>query len=222
MAYWDIRDKLEDSRYTKVVIIMHGSGAIIGSQVMDWLLADGNLAAGRLGDVEIYTFGSAANHFSNPLYFPTGNRSSARPTRAIGHIEHYALQGDPFARLGPLNRTFENCYQGLTFRIQGRKGCLLNQHYLSYLFPLDETGRVSDVAFTHVQARLIPYKKSISEYDCSDQDIGVIVKDADTDDEMIEVLEQQRLTIRNFSRLWQYCNGEVPIAKYSVEEGVRR
>jgi hypothetical protein len=48
----------------KVIIIAHGTGAAILSEVMDRLHCD--MPLDTMSKIEIYTFGSAARHMSNP------------------------------------------------------------------------------------------------------------------------------------------------------------
>jgi len=59
-----LRDAILSSSCQKVVIIAHGTGAAILSQVMDRMLCD--MPMDMMSKMEIYTFGSAARHMSNP------------------------------------------------------------------------------------------------------------------------------------------------------------
>ncbi|CAJ2508537.1 Uu.00g135630.m01.CDS01 [Anthostomella pinea] len=63
-AYKIIKGKLYNPQYSKVVFILHSQGGIEGGMVLDWLLQE--LPQDLLAKLEVYTFGSAANHFNNP------------------------------------------------------------------------------------------------------------------------------------------------------------
>ncbi|KAI1258758.1 hypothetical protein F5Y18DRAFT_421209 [Xylariaceae sp. FL1019] len=63
-AYKIIKEKLYNPQYDKVVLILHSQGGIEGGLVCDWLLQE--LPQDLLAKLEVYTFGSAANHFNNP------------------------------------------------------------------------------------------------------------------------------------------------------------
>lgn len=119
--------------------------------ILDWLLNE--VPQNLLGQLEVYTFGNAANHFNNP-YHNSGSaaavlsRTSTRGfDRAIAHIEHYANSKDFVSRWGVLNYTqtmpknpFENRFMGRVFERSGA-GHQLNQHYLDNMFPLDASLR---------------------------------------------------------------------------------
>ncbi|KAM0452126.1 hypothetical protein ACHAPV_009644 [Trichoderma viride] len=64
VCYRHIKDILYNPKKTKVVFIMHSQGAIEGGMVLDWLLQE--MPQDLLAKLEVYTFGSAANHFNNP------------------------------------------------------------------------------------------------------------------------------------------------------------
>jgi hypothetical protein len=142
----------------KVVVILHSQGAIEGSMILDWLLNE--VPQNLLSQVEVYTFGNAANHFNNPYHdegssIAASSASGSSPQkfdRAIAHIEHYANSKDFVSRWGVLHYTqrmpkgrFENRFMGRVFERPG-KGHQFNQHYLDNMFPLDPTCRfVRDV-----------------------------------------------------------------------------
>jgi hypothetical protein len=63
-AYKIVKEKLYNPQYSKVVFILHSQGGIEGGLVLDWLLQE--LPQDLLAKLEVYTFGSAANHFNNP------------------------------------------------------------------------------------------------------------------------------------------------------------
>lgn len=64
LAYKVLKEKLYNPQYSKVVFILHSQGCIEGGLVLDWLLQE--LPQDLLAKLEVYTFGSAANHFNNP------------------------------------------------------------------------------------------------------------------------------------------------------------
>lgn len=70
-----------------------------GGLVLDWLYA--TVDRDLLGRVEVYTFGSAANHFCNPPGCFGVDGQEKR--RVVKHIEHYANMGDYVALFGILH-----------------------------------------------------------------------------------------------------------------------
>lgn len=64
ICYKHLKNILYDPRKSKVVFIMHSQGGIEGGMVLDWLLQE--IPQDLLAKLEVYTFGSAANHFNNP------------------------------------------------------------------------------------------------------------------------------------------------------------
>ncbi|KAI6824418.1 hypothetical protein KC332_g9188 [Hortaea werneckii] len=142
VAYKQIKDALVDSNYDKIVLILHSQGGIQGSLIVPQTL---------LSQLEIYTFGNAANHFNNPhwdlrTYLSNINAETQRDhtVKSIGHIEHYAHNGDFVAQWGILNFTnVPNRFMGRVFERPG-DGHLLNQHYLNAMFPLGDDGTVKE------------------------------------------------------------------------------
>jgi hypothetical protein len=141
----------------KIVLILHSQGGIEGGMILDWLLNE--VPHDLLKQLEVYTFGNAANHFNNPyrdhvssivastsaLY--QRDNPTTTPLRAITHIEHYTNNEDFVSQWGVLNFTrkmpkvrFENRFMGRVFERPG-KGHQFNQHYLDNMFPLDPTRR---------------------------------------------------------------------------------
>lgn len=106
-----------------------------------------------MSKLEIYTFGSAASHFSNPLVaLPSGSATSSspfstvkllfntptEPEHVIQYIEHYANSDDLVPRWGVLHSVshiLQNRYAGSVFVRIGASGHLFNQHYLGPMFP---------------------------------------------------------------------------------------
>ncbi|MCJ1310765.1 hypothetical protein MMC25_004432 [Agyrium rufum] len=89
VAYDNIKASLADPSVKKVVLIAHSQGGIIASMVLDQLYTE--LPIETIGKMEIYTFGSAASHFSNPLLtlpsprasFASVNRKSSSSSETV-------------------------------------------------------------------------------------------------------------------------------------------
>lgn len=146
-AYTQIKSALLDKTHDKVVLILHSQGGIEGALIVDWLLDE--IPQSLMQQLEIYTFGNAANHFNNPHRDVSGlgldaekdHNSALITEKAIKYIEHYGNSGDFVARWGILNFTkIANRYMGRIFERPGT-GHLLNQHYMNHMFPLDENMR---------------------------------------------------------------------------------
>ena len=144
MAYTYIKPILIDPTVTKVVLIAHSQGGILISQAIDDLLSE--LPAQTMSKMEVYTFGSAASHFSNPFRTlkpnsPTmqsaGQRSleMSRPNayradgsqkgHIIAHMEHYANEYDLVPRWGVLHSVqdiLKTRYAGSVFVRKGASG----------------------------------------------------------------------------------------------------
>jgi len=60
----ELRDAMLSPTCNKVVVLAHGTGAAILSQVLDRMHCD--MPVEMMNKMEIYTFGSAAHHLSNP------------------------------------------------------------------------------------------------------------------------------------------------------------
>lgn len=137
----------------KVVVILHSQGGIEGGMILDWLLNE--VPHDLLKQLEVYTFGNAANHFNNPYRDHVSSIAASKsalyqrdklttaPMRAIAHIEHYTNSEDFVSQWAVLNFTrkvpkvrFENRFMGRVFERPG-KGHQFNQHYLDNMFPLD-------------------------------------------------------------------------------------
>ncbi|KAF9113470.1 hypothetical protein BGW39_003753, partial [Mortierella sp. 14UC] len=97
-------------------------GAIIASLVVDRLLASESVA--NLRKLELYTFGSAADHMHGQ-----GD---------LSRIEHFVNRCDFFAQSGISSYQPEvlegNRYDGQIYIDEGGVGHLLNMHYLSSMF----------------------------------------------------------------------------------------
>ncbi|KAJ5153413.1 uncharacterized protein N7482_009891 [Penicillium canariense] len=157
----------------KVVLILHSQGGIEGGMILDWLYDE--VPHDLLKQLEVYTFGNAANHFNNPyrVHIPVGAGAGSEPTsthlqtrnkRTVTHIEHYANSEDFVSRWGVLHfmrkvteDPLANRFMGSVFERPGR-GHQFNQHYLDNMFPLDPTGRfvrrLADGDFMEMDVRI--------------------------------------------------------------------
>ena len=157
IAYSYVKAVLVDPTVEKVVLIGHSQGGLIASLVLDELFAE--LPLSSMSKLEVYTFGSAASHFSNPLVSLTMEAETPvsptslsaihfdlppRPKHVIPHIEHYANERDMVPRWGVLHCVediLDNRYAGSVFVRMGASGHLFNQHYMDAMIPLpDKTG----------------------------------------------------------------------------------
>jgi hypothetical protein len=169
-----LRAALAAPATNKVVLITHSQGGVEGSSILDWLLTD--LSTTAISKLEIYNFGNAARHFSNPLINPpapggVGEAKGGRGERVIKHIEHYANSDDFVANIGVLNFTSPqaqpyadgNPFYGSVFIREG-SGHLLNMHYLDTMFRM-KNGRVDDEGneFMNsvIQDRYVNVRKSL-------------------------------------------------------------
>lgn len=160
LTYAYVKAILVDPTVTKVVLIGHSQGGIIVSLVIDDLLAQ--LSVRNMSKLEVYTFGSAASHFSNPSVSLMSNSSVDEPgdqsslmisqskvdlgdpnqgKHIIPHMEHYANEYDMVPRWGVLHSVQDVLnarYAGSVFVRMGSSGHMLNQHYLDPMFPLSK------------------------------------------------------------------------------------
>lgn len=135
---------LVDPTVKKVVLIGHSQGGIIVSQAIDDLLSQ--LPARTMAKLEVYTFGSAASHFSNPSLAlrsnpstnQTGEQTLLRASHTkvyltntnqgnhiIPHMEHYANEYDLVPRWGVLHSVqdvVDMRYAGAIFVRMGASG----------------------------------------------------------------------------------------------------
>ncbi|KAL2371908.1 hypothetical protein RJ035_002118 [Blastomyces gilchristii] len=150
-TYDHLKHCLTDPTVHKVVLIAHSQGGIIVSMALDLLFTI--LSAENMAKLEVYTFGSAAAHFNNPMraiqttsipISPSGPSVSS-PTRrrrskgVIRYIEHYVNGEDIVPRWGVMYnvRSAKTRYSGKVFIRNGVTGHMFNQHYLDNIFPLD-------------------------------------------------------------------------------------
>ncbi|CAI6286251.1 unnamed protein product [Periconia digitata] len=208
-SYAIIREKLLNPDYTKVVLILHSQGGIEGSLILDWLL--GELSHDIIHKLEIYTFGSAANHFNNPLRHVNSESSKNEHVHAnaVRHIEHYTNNGEFVARWGAITFAHtENRYMGRMF-IRPGSGHLLNQHYLKSMFPLGKDGRVMERnAFMDMDVELPGHHSgdhNTREY------VETVLNEGDpVGGEHEQPRPVRTAKVKDFSRLWGYRNGMNP------------
>ena len=87
VTYEQIKAVLCDPTVLKVVVIGHSQGGLIISLVLDHLFDE--LPSSAMAKLEVYTFGSAASHFSNPQLVLDPVSLHANEERVIPHIEQY-------------------------------------------------------------------------------------------------------------------------------------
>lgn len=181
-----------------------------------------------INKLEIYTFGSAANHFNNPIKHRNQEAASSshRIPKAVRHIEHYTNDGEFVARWGALHfAQIENRYMGRIF-VRPGTGHLLNQHYLNSMFPLDKDMRViehnefmdMDVTFTlddleEVQNRYrdtLPNSNRVNGAVFEDGHEGIASLEGSWSGGLLQGSGVQKPTVKEFSRLWRYRNGRSP------------
>ncbi|KAK5104435.1 hypothetical protein LTS08_002324 [Lithohypha guttulata] len=211
----DERDKT--ARYKKIVLILHSQGAVEGGLVLDWLFAA--VSRELLQKLEVYTFGSAANHFNSPE-FEDG-------TRVIQHIEHYANLGDYVGLFGILHfrplplkahhqpgqvqEKIVNRYVGRLFARAG-SGHQMNGNYLDNFFEmdLDKNGRPNKVKENNEYMDGVLNEELLEGY----QIIGKVserdVWDCGGQRERTERADGMARMIKDESRLWRYRNGMSP------------
>ena len=189
---------------------------------------------------EVYTFGSAASHFSNPHL----SQPKAAASYCIPHIEHYVNELDLIPRWGVLYnvvQVLDNKYSGKIFVRMGTSGHLLNQHYLDPMFPLERAAagsfldqvvdvdeklaeRRESVAARHVafmrreSAQQSTNGGTIDWGDGSTIPVGIIVNGEEKAGDMaINFVEPRTFheargkTVRQLSRLWRYTDGGSPV-----------
>jgi len=225
-----------------VVFILHSQGGIEGGLILDWLLAE--VPQQYLRQMEVYTFGNAANHFNNPqrnsIASLAGNSlaNGIKPLdtsalKAIGHIEHYANQGDFVAQIGVLNYTsIANRFMGRVFQ-SPYSGHLLNQHYLHEMFPLDDDSRCCDTnEFMEMEVDMGSMDRESGEREGLGESMATggegddvtFIGDVNSpisplvlsrpelalDNHAEPPVQTGAMRVKNFSRLWLYRNGAVP------------
>lgn len=211
-------EKEQIARYQKVVLILHSQGAVEGGLVLDWLFAALNREL--LEKLEIYTFGSAANHFNNP--------KETEERRVVRHIEHYANLGDYVSLFGilhfrplPKNNLYlsaaarqeiQNRYVGRLFVRKG-SGHQFNGNYLDDFFTMDmdEEGTLTRVREENDFMSSELNEHLLKNYDIAGKSAEKDVWDCGTDgNSRQEGTSEEPRRISNVSRLWCYRNGLSP------------
>jgi hypothetical protein len=161
--------------------------------------------------------------------------------RAIGHIEHYANQGDFVSEIGVLNssladESIRNRFMGRVF-VSPESGHLLNQHYLHQMFTLSaENVCLDHNEFMDMQVDVKSANQDAEEdREDTDQSLmggGEVTYIGDSgspstpatmvsslNSSMFERVEQNNriVKVKQLSRLWLYRNGGNP-----ADEAVRR
>lgn len=222
-----IKEALLDPTVEKVVLVLHSQGGIEGGLVIDWLLDE--LPQDLLHQLEVYTFGNAANHFNNPhCTCPAStevDNSNRDPStrRSIGYIEHYANAEDVVSWLGVLQfANIPNRYLGRLF-VRPGSGHLMNQHYLDNMFTLGSNRRVLDSnpfmdMKVEMKSNITIERKGEGSGPSGDSDepteetLFPIAKSGSLLRNGVAIDEEdvQALRVKDFSRLWQYRNGGSP------------
>jgi hypothetical protein len=219
-SYALIKQALLNPECDKVVLLLHSQGGIEGGLVMDWLL--GEFPHDLLCQLEVFTFGSAANHFNAPRWTKLATSDKVSTTdlvhqhgNSIGYIEHYANAADIVALGGVLHFVdIPNRFMGRLF-VRPSSGHLLNQHYLDNMFTLGPDHRVLE-SNQFMDMEVEPCASGINSY--LDSSHRVKYRPIARDKGFLTALSQQMQTngidrvlrVKDFSRLWQYRNGESP------------
>lgn len=223
-SYALVKEALLDPECDKVVLILHSQGGIEGGLVVDWLLDE--LPHDILHNLEVYTFGNAANHFNNPRWTkPASPRRISTPDlvhqsgQTIGYIEHYANAADIVALGGVLHFVdIPNRYMGRLF-VRPNSGHLLNMHYLSNMFTLGPDMKVLD-SNPFMDMEVEPWATAgINGHTGPPHRVRYQPTIARDEAFLPAELSLQRsqpngvdrvLRVKDFSRLWQYRNGGCP------------
>lgn len=206
------------SRYRKIILVLHSQGAVEGGLVLDWLFA--SVSRELLEKVEIYTFGSAANHFNNP--------ETKEGKRVCKHIEHYANLEDYVSLFGilhfrPLPRRkqqqdakarteIKNRYVGRLFVREG-SGHQMNGNYLDDFFAMDMNaeGRLTNVKEENSVMSGKLNEQLFQEYDIvSNVTESNMWRYGNTKNGYEIIKTEPARQIKDVSRLWCYRNGMSP------------
>ncbi len=107
----------------RVILIGHSQGTIINSYIVRKMLQDPILRK-HAHKLEVFCLAGVADSFI------TDAELSAKEGRPVPYIEHFANEGDFFARIGIF--AHRDRTEGPLFRLD-RSGHLLNEHYLNSL-----------------------------------------------------------------------------------------
>jgi hypothetical protein len=230
-AYAIIKEDLMNPKYKKVILILHSQGGIEGGLVIDWLLDE--MPRELLQDLEVYTFGNAANHFNNPVKTLSparrnesdGESPQVNPVaivdKTIRRIEHYANSRDFVSVWGILNfANIPNRYMGRVF-VRPGSGHQFVQHHLDTMFTLGKDMKVLDTnEFMEMEVEVQPDESNRPKADATDTGDKVEHDEIDYPyDEMTanaSLLQtdghpRRKMKVKELSRLWLYRNGASPI-----------
>jgi hypothetical protein len=230
-AYAIIKEDLLNPKYKKVILILHSQGGIEGGLVIDWLLDE--MPRELLQDLEVYTFGNAANHFNNPFKsLSQAHRNEAEGetpqvspaaigTKTIRRIEHYANSKDFVSVWGILNfANIPNRYMGRVF-VRPGSGHQFIQHHLDTMFTLGKDMKTLDTNnFMEMEVEVQP--DELNRLKADGRDTGDRFGHHDIDfpcDEMnanVSLVQsdgsfRRKMKVKELSRLWLYRNGASPI-----------
>ncbi|KAF2843272.1 hypothetical protein M501DRAFT_1028083 [Patellaria atrata CBS 101060] len=232
IAFSLLKPHLLDPGVTKVAVLAHGHGALVLALTLDKLLL--HVPWRALGKLELYTFGSGAAWFNNPVTAalspdPDTNNdetSTRPPTTVIPVIEHYANESDAIARSGVLHGT-RTCagqrYAGRVFVRKNAAGHAFRTAYLGDMFPASSA--------TEARPKLSRFLDQMVDVDLgtagrraeSVQDIGGMGSAGEGERPLLlrrwtrrtsvrremegAVEEGSGRTVRQLSRLWAYVGG---------------
>ncbi|KAH0542853.1 hypothetical protein FGG08_002808 [Glutinoglossum americanum] len=247
-----------DPSVKKVIVLAHSQGGLILSMVLDRMYADlpcdqmSKLVAAPQSppwNKEIYTFGSAASHFNNPLNTIrprgasysrlNGNANNTEDSeRKVSHIEHYCNDNDLVGRWGVLYNVKslpDNRYCGLIFTRCYATGHLFNQHYMDVMFPMDpllantfldelvEVDEETAVRREGVRGQKIASKKLPGINGHEDALLAATQNGLRIDFIGAAKAGAERArggTVRQLSRLWRYRNGQKPPIPLETMDGL--
>jgi hypothetical protein len=131
----------------------------------------------------------------------------------VGHIEHYANDGEFVARWGLLSFDhIQNRFMGRVF-VRSAKGHLFNQHYLNAFFPLDSQMRVSEDnsfmnSYVEIPSDGAADKKREGRATSANGDDYAVVGHKHRTAELVS--SKEKLKAMEVSRLWKHRNGLSP------------
>lgn len=233
VTYEALKDALEDpdKRLDKVVVLCHSQGGILVSLALERLYAQ--LPAACFDKLEVYTFGSAAAHFYNPLrILPPRDNSSVSvephvpvPRRDLSNhyirtVEHYCNEYDLVPQWGVLYHMSKGkrTYSGRAFVRKGATGHLFDVHYLAPYFPLLKMKKnIDDPALfinEHVEVDncntpLLRVGSFLAEVSSSSSDSSSNSEDEMPSTDGPETNGKVEVRVRDVSRLWRYV-GDLP------------
>lgn len=212
-----IEEKTQDAhQYNKIVLILHSQGAIEGGLVLDWLFA--TIDRDLLKKLEVYTFGSAANHFNSP--------EDGEGNQIVRHIEHYANTEDYVALFGILHfrpipragnaayhdnearQRVENTYVGRMFVRKG-SGHQMNGNYLDDCFAMksDEQGRLLRVKECNDFMSSNLNEEIFAQYEIASKESEKGIWNCPLQNNCNRGVARR---VKDVSRLWCYRNGRSP------------